>query len=67
VNPNPKKNEFGSTTLVGALLEADDNLLLLQDFELAEVEQLHGILHTGECWLNQTSLPNLGKVQILTF
>jgi hypothetical protein len=42
-------------------LEAEDDLLLLQDFELAEVELLLNILLTGECLVYQIQLPNLGK------
>ena len=43
--------------------EADDDLLLLQDFERGEVENLLALLYTGECRLYQRSLPNLGKAQ----
>ncbi len=42
-------------------LEAEDDLLLLQDFELAEVELLLDILLTGECLVYQIQLPSLGK------
>ncbi len=55
--------KYHSWTRHGLLffLEADDDLLLLQDFELAEVELLLDILLTGECLVHQIQLPSLGK------
>ncbi len=52
-----------STTRYGLLFfsEAEDDLLLLQEFELAEVELLLDILLTGECLVYQMQLPSLGK------